>query len=108
MEKSLPVASVQYGDMEGTAAADWHGGTEIYDLAKSKGIDTNKYSPVALSFYGVPPTSFTIYAVDNAVTGAISFDEIDGYARQNNGTLPVVLFHFSSNMDELSKYMKRR
>jgi hypothetical protein len=93
-------------DYVGTAAVDWHTGTEIHEYAKSKGIDTNRYFPLALSFYREIGLHFSIYAADTRTTGA-TFDEIEQYAADHDGKIPVVQFNFSSDMEELSKYMKR-
>jgi len=106
MTNELPEASTQYNDMKGTAAADWHSGSEIFEFAKSKGIDTDRYFPISLSIHGIDIDYFSIYAVDTKITKQ-SFDEIYKYAEANNGTLPVVKFNFSSNINELKKYMKR-
>jgi hypothetical protein len=48
-------ASVQYNDMVGTAAADIADvlNNNLIDLAKSQGINLERYEPVGLSLYGV-------------------------------------------------------
>jgi hypothetical protein len=102
----LPTASTQYNDMKGTAAVDWHSGSELHELAKSKEIDTSRYFPVGFIFSGVPPKSFTIHAVDTNLTQP-DFDKISEYARAHDGELPIVEFHFTADWDEISKYMKR-
>ncbi len=106
MIKDLPEASTQYNDMQGTSAADWHPDSDIFEFAKSKGIDTNRYFPISLLIHGIDINYFSIYAVDTEITKK-SFDEIWKYSEANNGTLPVVKFNFSSNINELKKYMKR-
>lgn len=106
MLEPLPIADVQYNDMIGTCAADWHSGTELHKFAKSKGIDTDRYFPISLRIYGVIPTSFTIYAVDKEIANE-SYDEIYKYAKENDGILPVVKFRFESDLNELSKFLKR-
>lgn len=105
MLEPLPVAGVQYNDMIGTCAADWHSGTELHEFSKSKGIDTDRYFPISLRMYGVIPTSFTIYAVNKEITNE-SYDEIHKYAKENDGILPVVKFRFKSDLNELSKFLK--
>ena len=106
MTNEIPEASTQYNDMKGTAAADWHPRSEIFELAKSKGIDTDRYFPISLSIHGIEIDYFSIHAVDTQITKQ-NYDEIYKYAEANNGTLPVVKFNFSSSIDELKKYMKR-
>jgi hypothetical protein len=103
---SLPVASTQYNDMVGTSAIDWHGSTELRDFANTKGIDTKRYFPIGISFSGVPPNYFTIFAVDTKLIQP-DFDKISDYAAKQDGVLPVVQFNFSSTLDEASKFMKR-
>jgi hypothetical protein len=48
----LKKANVQYNDMEGSAALDFHGSfSELRDYAKDKGIDLEKYEPIGLDIY---------------------------------------------------------
>lgn len=106
MSEALPTASAQYNDMTGTAAVDWHSASDIQQLAASKGIDIKRYFSIGVAFSGVPPKSFTIYAVDKNVVGN-DYDTIDAYARANEGRIPIVEFHFSAKWEEIAKYMKR-
>lgn len=103
-EDAPPEASVQYGDLEGTAAADWHSGIDEFEkLAESIGIDTSRYEPITLDFSGVPPEYFSIYAIDKEITG----EGIWEYIKENNGKAPVVRFHFDKSLDDLQPYLKR-
>lgn len=43
MQNDTLKASVQYGDYDGTVAADRHDQRGLSDLAEKHGIDTNKY-----------------------------------------------------------------
>jgi hypothetical protein len=46
-------AYTQYTDVEGTAAADFHGGgVNLHALAKAAGINTDRFIPVGLSLTG--------------------------------------------------------
>lgn len=103
---SLPTASTQYDDMTGTCAMDWHTGSELHQFAKSKGVDTDRYFPIGLMFTGVPPISFTVYAVDTNVTG-YGHKDIGEYAKKVGGNLPIVEFEFSATWNDVAKYMKR-
>lgn len=45
-------ANVQYTDLAGTAALDFHGGVfeNLVDYAEDKGIDVTRYNPIGLTF----------------------------------------------------------
>lgn len=103
---ALPTASTQYNDMKGTAAVDWHSATELKAFAASKKIDTKRYFPLGFGFSGVPPTQFVIYAVDTRLIEP-DFDKIYKYAEAQDGTVPIVEFHFTSSLEEASKFLKR-
>ena len=42
-------ASSQYGDLKGTAAADYRFNVDLKDLGKKHGFDAEKWEPIALS-----------------------------------------------------------
>jgi len=45
-------ADVQYNDLNGTAALDFHGSIiELRDYAKSFGIDVERYKPIGINLY---------------------------------------------------------
>lgn len=92
----LQEASVQYGDMHGTIAIDWHTGGEFHNFAKHCGVDIDRFFPVALNIYlGMDSGNLetflgvTFYAVDKEEVGG-SFDSIRQYAAAHD-TLPVLV-----------------
>ena len=46
-------ASVQYGDLKGTSAADGHENAlfNMDKYLKQKGVDTDRYKPIGIDFY---------------------------------------------------------
>lgn len=77
-------ASVQYNDMKGSAALDFHGSfTELWDFARDQGIDTKKYEPIGIDVY---------YGESNYF--GLTFLVIDKEKAENrqyfNGLLPVI------------------
>lgn len=98
-------ANVPYNDMRGTLALDW-AVTGLFELAKEKGVDTDKYFPIAFSFYGFPPRYFTIYAIDCGITGAKNFEGNAKFVEENGGNAPVVQFDFTGKLEDLSKHIK--
>jgi hypothetical protein len=114
-------ASTQHNDMRGTIALDWPnvGGDSIDSLAKSIGIDTTKYSPVAFKFSILKKNSgITVYAVEENEERK-KFKTLVEFARSRAGNLPVVEFtkdydfhdfigmfyHMSIFLNSLHKYV---
>ena len=95
--ESLDDASVQYNDMLGTVALDWHDGG-LHDFAKQCGLDPDKYFPLALTIYPAIDTGLTewklgltFFATEKTVTGS-SGTEISAYAQSHNGSIPTKRF----------------
>lgn len=93
-------ASVQYNDMKGSIAIDFHGGGDgnLWDYARDLGIDTDKYHPIGLSVYIGEHNNvyLTFICVDNASR--------DSFQEQNNGKIPLITF---DRRDELSSFFQR-
>ena len=106
MPQALPTSQTQYEDMRGTCSIDWesHPDHGLSALARSKGIDTDKYFPLAVEIAGMPPRSLKLYAAETGVAGGTA-DELSAYAKRH-GHLPVVTFDCETTPDELSKHMK--
>ena len=64
-------AGVQYGDVEGTVEVDYSFGQDLSDFAKKHGIDTDRYTPVAVTAFGSEHGYFhvSILALDNQIAG---------------------------------------
>ena len=89
--KLIPKAKVQYNDLLGSAAADFHESRlGLDDLAEKKGIDTKKYLPVSIELYGFDKISASIYAID-----------------KEHPEKPLKTFPIDTNKDELRKVFKR-
>lgn len=107
-------ASVQYGDFDGTAAADHHDQRGLWDLAKKYGVDTDKYFVFGIDIYvgethGDEPahSNVSILAIDTQVVGANSVDSIQEYVDNNQGVLPYVEFGIDANFEEVLRFFKR-
>ena len=100
-------ASVQYGDMKGTVAADMGDHENFFHFAKANGVDTDRYFPIAVSFYsgGGDFESITIFAIDKSV--ASSFDEVEQYAREHEGKVPTSKFDTEAKIVDLLRHFKR-
>jgi hypothetical protein len=103
-------ASVQYGDLKGTAAIDGHEtGGPLHDLAEFTTIKPG-YIPVGFGLTRLHPNKdgklpFTIYAVDANVAG-INAQEMNSYATKY-GTLPVTGFHGEIEPVRFQEFFKR-
>jgi len=111
------VASVQYNDAKGTAAADWQMFmTELHDLAEELGIDTDKYHPVAfrLALTEMHPGDFdageegyaNIYAVDTDVVGK-EYNEVMRYYFNHGHVLPCIEFSLNISALDVIRRLKR-
>ncbi len=102
-------AGIQYEDMEGTISVDWRDKLEIVAFAKEKGVDTERYDPVALEveiYEADPMQKVTLLAVDKERIGS-EFESYPDHARANAGCIPTVEFKFTVSLPELLKYIKR-
>lgn len=108
----LQEASVQYGDMHGTIAIDWHSGSEFHDFAQHCGVDIERFFPVALSLYlgseygNDESLGVTFYAVDKEAVGG-SFDSIQQYALAHGNTLPTKQFDGKASLKDFHRFAKR-
>lgn len=98
-------ASVQYNDMLGTAAADWHGaGVGLHSLAKEAGIDTARYYPVGLTIDGTGLRVSEIFVVDVSKLPSNTFEAI----RQHIQSHPDSVERIDCDGDvKLTSHMKR-
>lgn len=97
----LEKASVQYNDMKGTAALDFHGSlSELWDFARDQGIDTKKYEPIGIDIY---------YGESNYF--GLTFLVIDKEKAENrqyfNGLLPVVEIGVEVSQKDFERRFKR-
>jgi hypothetical protein len=107
-------ASVQYGDFDGTAAADHHDRRGLWDLAKKYGVDIDKYFVFGIDIFvgealGDEPAhaNVSILAIDTQVVGANSVDSIQEYVDNNQGVLPYVEFGIDANLEEVLRFFKQ-
>lgn len=101
-------ASVQYGDFRGTVAADDGDPQRRLDhFAKANGVDTDKYYPIAVSFYSGEGDfeSVAILALDKSVAGG--YEEIQEYAKTHDGKIPAVQFDTDAKIADLLTHFKR-
>ena len=66
-----PLADTQYHDYVGTAEADKSDYSDLFSFAKAKGINTQRFEPIGISFYhnsDVETTSVAVICKDR-VTG---------------------------------------
>jgi hypothetical protein len=94
-------ANVQYNDMKGTAALDFHGSfTELWDFARDQGIDTKKYEPIGIDVY---------YGETNYF--GLTFLVIDKEKAENreyfNGLLPVIEIGVEVSQKDFERRFKR-
>ncbi len=105
--ETLRKASVQYGDMIGTAALDFHGGTQLHELAAHIGATG---FPVALQICPLgmdrrSPQRFLLVTVYTADVNTA--DELQQYARDNGDRVSTKRFEGRLTLDELARYVKR-
>lgn len=99
---------VQFGDFEGTAAADGHHGPALRELAAMVGLDESRYDIVGFEFglkllRGQP--GLVIFAVDREVLGDLTLAQYG----TRHGEMPVVdfLVHSTPASDMLAAGLKR-
>jgi hypothetical protein len=107
-------ASVNYGDYEGTAAADHHDRRDLSDLAEKHGVDTDRYFVFGVNVHigetrgdELAHTFVSILAVDTQVVRAASVDFIQQYIDEHNGELPYVRFDIAASLEEVLLSFKR-
>ena len=98
--------STQYTDYKGIAAIDTHDGTNLFDLAKDYGVDTDKFFVYGASCFDSEPIgreelSVTLFLIDKDTYGS-SIDEISKY----HGTISVVTKRIRIPYSKLGKYIK--
>ncbi len=104
------IASVQYGDLKGTAAADGHeAGGPLHDLAKIVPVKKG-YWPVGFGLNQLYPLEngklpIVVFAVDARKMG-VSANEIQAYANQH-GELSVTGFRGEIDPKKFESIFKR-
>lgn len=107
--------STQYNDFEGNVSIDFHGGgLSLHSFSRDKGLDTDKYFPIALRLFdfttdgvglrGEVPA--TIYYVKKEKYGN-TFDDISLNIREQNGVVDVESYSVKLPYNEIPKYFKR-
>ena len=114
MQNDTLKASVQYGDYDGTVAADRHDQRGLSDLAEKHGIDTNKYFVFGMDIFmgetrgdELAHANVSILAIDTEAVGADSLDGIQNYVDDNQGMLPYVEFGIDASLEEVLLFFKR-
>lgn len=101
--KQIENADVQYNDLKGTVALDFHGGIdgEFHSYAEKKGIDINRYHPIGLKFYIGEMGGFylSFYCVDNEVK--------EVFSEEHNGKIPIVIFEKEETLTHFLNEVKR-
>ncbi|MCC8109539.1 MAG: hypothetical protein LIQ30_10960 [Planctomycetes bacterium] len=108
--------NVQYGDMHGEAAGDIadHLGNSIHSAVKQMGFDPSE-EPVGVSLsYGydegcvesASEISVEVRMLDKSKCPASSADEFNSFLRNNNGVLPVKIYHKTLNAIDVLKCFK--
>lgn len=107
-------ASVNYGDYEGTAAADRHDHSSLKELAKKYGVDTERYFVFGVNFHigethddELAHTFVSILAVDMQAVKAGAVDFIQEYVDQHEGVLPYLRFDIDATLEEVLLSFKR-
>jgi hypothetical protein len=107
-------ASVNYGDFDGTAAADRHDRRDLTDLAKKYGVDTDKYFVFGVNIHigetrgdKLAHTFVSILAVDMQKLKAGSVDYIQKYIDEHQGVLPYERFDIGASLEEVLLSFKR-
>lgn len=114
MNEETLQASVQYGDFDGTVAADRHDNRGLWDLAEKYGVDTNKYFVFGVDIFLGEPVGekpaiahVSILAIDTHVVGGDSVDDIQSFVDDNQGLLPYLEFEIDASLEEVLLFFKR-
>jgi hypothetical protein len=107
-------ASVNYGDYEGTAAADHHDRRGLHELTAKYGVDTEKYFVFGVNVHigetrgdVLAHTFVSILAVDMQEVKAGSVDYIQKYVDEHQGILPYQRFDINASLEEVLLCFKR-
>ncbi|MCC4909459.1 hypothetical protein [Microbacterium sp. cx-59] len=109
-DEPVELASVQYGDFRGTAAADGHGGPVLHELANRVGLDLDRFWVVGLDIYStrLNRSGLTIFAIDREATGISDYQSMLAFHAQHR-ELPVTdfLVHDISTAELVELGLKR-
>ena len=115
MRETSLTGSVNYGDFEGTAAADRHDHQDLIALAKRYGVDTDQFFVFGLNISvgetrddSLGHASVAVLAVDTQATGtAPYFDAIQQYVDRNPEAVQYVRFDIDASLEEALRAFKR-
>jgi hypothetical protein len=103
----MEIASTQYTDVKGTAAADFHGlDVDIHALAEAAEIDTERYFPVGMRIYGVDLRPYEFYVVDMYGWPEKKFEAVQEHLRTNSGAIETIVVDWELQFD-MPKFLKR-
>lgn len=101
-------AHAQYDDALGTAAADWHDGGKLHELATAAGIDTTKYFPVGISLFGTELGITEIFAVDLENIHVRTFEGVRDFIANHREEVKGVSFPVPEEVHSaVGAYLKR-
>jgi hypothetical protein len=114
MNQETLKATVQYQDLEGTAAADDHDKKWLKNLAEKHGIDTEDHFIIGVKIRvgetrddRLGRVYVELLAVDMNLTKAGDIDHIRKYSEKNNGVLPYKTFSIETTLEDVLLYFKR-
>jgi hypothetical protein len=99
-------AHTQYGDVLGTAAADFHQGGGLHELATAAGIDTKAYFPVGLRLTGTDNRIEAILVIEMDEIENKTFDGVRDFIAANPGKARSIAFAVDEELD-LAHYFKQ-
>jgi hypothetical protein len=109
-------ASVQYGDYNGTVAADDHDRRGLKHLAEKYGIDTARFFIIGVSVHlgehrdettKVAEPFVELIAIDSQLVQAYGAGAVQSYVDDHNGLLPCVRIRIHASLDEVLLSLKR-
>ncbi len=107
-------ASVQYGDYNGTAAADEHDRNSLKDLAAKHGIDSERYWIFGIEVSigetrgdTLGPAFVYLLAIDSQAVKAYGVGAVQEYVNQNAGVLPYVKLKIEADLEDVLLRFKR-
>jgi len=107
-------ASVQYGDLSGTSAADYHDQRNLGDLAKKYGIDSDRYFVFGVELYigetrrdTLSKAYVSLLAVDVDAAPVYGVDAVQRWVDDHDGLLPCVKFRVDATLEEVLLSFKR-
>lgn len=106
--------STRYGDYKGSIQIDFHSGTELFQLCKDNGIDTEKYFVMGFGLsesttQGIgrsDEVGITLLLADKSQYGN-SFDEIEKKVSDNGGKIELIKKRVYLPYTYLGRYIKR-